>query len=65
MKRLVDQVTKQHKELLSLEGKYEESRLEVEQLRAARQALEDELIMAKDLPVKVCVRIYVHVRTCM
>ena len=55
LKRLVDQMSKLHKAHSSLQMKHEQLLDELEQLRAEKERLQDELLIARDIPFKVSV----------
>lgn len=55
LKRLVDQMSKLHKAHSSLQMKHEQVLDELEQLRAEKERLQDELLIARDIPFKVSV----------
>ena len=51
----MEQLSKLHKAHSSLQMKYEQALDELEQLKAERERLQDELLMVRDIPFKVSV----------
>ena len=52
-KRLVERISQLHKEAIAMHTRWEEVCEKLNVIKAEKLRLEDELIMAKDVPVKV------------